>query len=809
MDTRFQFVEVESLEPRLLMAVNPVQLAFPAALTQAITVLPADSTSVSGDIALTGETDLYRITAPADGKIVIDLSAQGGLNGYLKVYNSKGAITHSSTTLTANKLVTFKVVGGAVYYLQTSGVRNTTGHYSMTVLSQPTDDYGNTFAAAKAVTIGRTGKAAVNGKVNYSGDQDVFSLVAKTTGRLKLDLGEIKKALRSNCQFSIYDAQQHLLATVSDPTVSGTIVAATAGQRIYVVVQGIGSATSSYGLTVLNDSQNPPAPPTPPAPPPPDGGGGSGGGGVVPGPTPDPTPAPKPLFPIYFPDHTLVSYGSNQDKAGQPSFSADGGSVLLSGNCWKSMDLSYSVTPYTVLEFDFKVNSAGAIQGIGLDENNALSWNRVFQLAGSQDWGIEDFAKLATPGQWVHYTIKVGDFYRGQMSRLVFACDDDANAAASGNYSNIKLYESAPSTPAPSNLLYTLSQTAGIRAGYFGPNQLSLLPTMKAAGINTVIMKYDVQTPMAPAWTNTYTSFAAEAHKNGMAYVPMLNFSGSAMQTLPQYRKYVDANGNVSPDVPCPSDEGLWMNYMAPRVAELVKFAPDAVGIDFEMYTASGTDHYLDACYCDSCLKSFAASANLDATNLGALRQQISTQKDLKASYVAFQTSQIEAYVQYLRTDVVPAGIAIAAFQVDWSAFRGSDIPFYNALAIGLGTQEQPMIDMSESIYYGRSYLEANWQDYVTKAAGYMEQIGAHVIPVYGVQQRAFTPDQLAVDLAGYAHASGGFWVFTLQDFLPEYSSNLKGPTADYIQAIAKASTTLDTLLGDTDATWKDLVTIV
>jgi hypothetical protein len=145
---------------------------------------------------------------------------------------------------------------------------------------------------------------------------------------------------------------------------------------------------------------------------------------------------------IDFRDYTIDAYGGSQDHSGTVSLGGGGASLHLTGNRWKKIDFPYTVTSNTVLEFDFTSSSEGQIHGIGFDSNTSISSSLTFQLAGTQSWGIGDFATAKT-GATTHYVIPVGQFYTGKATVLFFANDDDiANPLAESIFSNVRVYES-------------------------------------------------------------------------------------------------------------------------------------------------------------------------------------------------------------------------------------------------------------------------------------------------------------------------------------------------------------------------------
>ncbi len=146
---------------------------------------------------------------------------------------------------------------------------------------------------------------------------------------------------------------------------------------------------------------------------------------------------------INFNDHTIDPY-SNQDKTDSATVEDAGATLVLTGNTWKKIGLPYTITPNTVLEFDFQSDTQGEIHGIGFDTDDVISSDQTFNLYGTQtNFGLLDFHNYASfaPGT-AHYTIPVGQSYTGAMNSLFFANDHDvASPNAHSRFSNIVIYE--------------------------------------------------------------------------------------------------------------------------------------------------------------------------------------------------------------------------------------------------------------------------------------------------------------------------------------------------------------------------------
>ena len=121
-----------------------------------------------------------------------------------------------------------------------------------------------------------------------------------------------------------------------------------------------------------------------------------------------------------------------------------GTTLLLSENTWRKIVFPYTVTTNTVLEFDYLSTRQGEWQGIGLDNDDSSSPDRLFRLYGSETWGISSYADYASsqPG-WKHYAIPVGAFYTGAMNYLAFINDDDASDKATSYFKNVMVHDGA------------------------------------------------------------------------------------------------------------------------------------------------------------------------------------------------------------------------------------------------------------------------------------------------------------------------------------------------------------------------------
>ncbi len=82
----------------------------------------------------------------------------------------------------------------------------------------------------------------------------------------------------------------------------------------------------------------------------------------------------------------IQSYGGTQDQGTYELLT--GGTVLkLQDNAWKAIPLAYTITPGTVIEFDFRSTREGEVHGLGFDDDDAISASLTFKIFGTQTWG--------------------------------------------------------------------------------------------------------------------------------------------------------------------------------------------------------------------------------------------------------------------------------------------------------------------------------------------------------------------------------------------------------------------------------------
>jgi len=145
---------------------------------------------------------------------------------------------------------------------------------------------------------------------------------------------------------------------------------------------------------------------------------------------------------INFDNYPVSPYAT--DQANNPkilSIEDDGMTLHIAGNAWEKIDLPYTITPKTVIEFDFKSDMKGQVQGIGFDTGLASTAKYTFKLYGTRRWGNLRYDNYNSSDGWKHYKIPVGRSYTGNFAYLFFVNDDDAHAVADSYFKNLKVYE--------------------------------------------------------------------------------------------------------------------------------------------------------------------------------------------------------------------------------------------------------------------------------------------------------------------------------------------------------------------------------
>lgn len=147
-----------------------------------------------------------------------------------------------------------------------------------------------------------------------------------------------------------------------------------------------------------------------------------------------------PCAPITFDLADLIPYGG-QD-GGTAEIQDNGATLFIENNAWKAIPFNYTLTPNTVIDFDFRSFEEGEMHIIAFDEDLGLSQGKAFELYGTQVWGNQDFNDYPGGGAWQHYQIPVGQYFTGPVSYMYFNCDNDNQPLVGESYfRNVTVFE--------------------------------------------------------------------------------------------------------------------------------------------------------------------------------------------------------------------------------------------------------------------------------------------------------------------------------------------------------------------------------
>ena len=246
---------LEQLEPRMLLSAGSVFSEL-VETAQDIAITPTDTVSLDGTIQLDGQTQSYRVTASATGKLWIDMCGQAGqLDSLVQVYGANGrryGLNDNASRDTLDSRVRVKVKPGQTYYIMASGANSTTGSYQLTMTSDPVDDVGNMIDSAKALRVSN-GRARGQGTLNYDGDVDMFSLTTDREGPMEIDLSGSGRYNDLAPELAIYDPEgnQVIYDVGQSGSYAHTSLDVQAGETYYIRVAGEhGSLQSRAKLAV-------------------------------------------------------------------------------------------------------------------------------------------------------------------------------------------------------------------------------------------------------------------------------------------------------------------------------------------------------------------------------------------------------------------------------------------------------------------------------------------------------------------------------------------------------------------------------
>jgi hypothetical protein len=142
---------------------------------------------------------------------------------------------------------------------------------------------------------------------------------------------------------------------------------------------------------------------------------------------------------------TFTSFSSQNVSNAYETF--DDNSIRLSKNTWIAVDLpdGYNIDSDTQIQFTLNSEQRSEIIGIGFENNNGLSSDRVIKLAGSQRYGKPINNNEHSNGL---YTFYPRDYIDGEINRIVFILDNDkgSNLSKFAEFKDVKFIQPKAAT---------------------------------------------------------------------------------------------------------------------------------------------------------------------------------------------------------------------------------------------------------------------------------------------------------------------------------------------------------------------------
>lgn len=148
--------------------------------------------NVVGSIETSGDLDVFRVEATQNGLVRVRQVATPGssLDTFVSVFTSNGDLIgqNDDDGVSLNSLVQFPVSAGTTFFVQAGAFADSTGEYRVEIdlANAVTDDIGNSDANATFLPLGPQGGGQRLGEIEFSGDRDVFRVVATQAGLLNI-----------------------------------------------------------------------------------------------------------------------------------------------------------------------------------------------------------------------------------------------------------------------------------------------------------------------------------------------------------------------------------------------------------------------------------------------------------------------------------------------------------------------------------------------------------------------------------------------------------------------------------------------
>ena len=232
-------------------------------------------------------------------------------------------------------------------------------------------------------------------------------------------------------------------------------------------------------------------------------------------------------------------------------------------------------------------------------------------------------------------------------------------------------------------------------------------------------------------------------------------------------RRYVGADGRVSPGSGCPTDTLYWETVLLHRakfLAELeAKGNSACAGLLGDTEDYSGGFDESNYCYCKYCFGSFLKSIDdMQAKDIKPEdRYHWLSSHNLIKAYQQFQNKKTASVLRIIRrkVDKIDPNFVFALY---WSHTSSTEkpgsVPWDERFGSGLSTENTPVLLFDEGTYsYGFEPSVEQWADH-------LKDLGENIIAVPGYNvvpsERIWWPKDVAQNAFYAAKRSGGYWIY-------------------------------------------------
>ncbi len=140
--------------------------------------------------------------------------------------------------------------------------------------------------------------------------------------------------------------------------------------------------------------------------------------------------------------NSILSYDAGGNDQGTATIQDAGATVFITGNAWKAVEVNYTVTANTVIEFDFRSGVEGEIHEVSFDNDLLIDREHRHVIYGNQGFTGDYVNQVYTgSGNWEHFVIHIGANFTGTYQYMLLTADDDANSLGESYFRNFQMYE--------------------------------------------------------------------------------------------------------------------------------------------------------------------------------------------------------------------------------------------------------------------------------------------------------------------------------------------------------------------------------